>query len=287
MAEAAKAAPPMAPVGGPAATIGALLADARAALAAAGCDSPRLDAELLLAETLAVTRARLLLHRDEAVPAQAAARFERLVARRREREPIAYILGRRAFRRLTLMVDSRVLIPRPETELLVEVGLELPAGATVLDVGTGSGAVALALADERPDLVVRGSDISADAIAVARANAARLGLDVRFAVADLLGGEAADAILANLPYVRAGAALMPEVACHEPAGALFAGDDGLELVRRLIAQAAGAGGVRLLALEIDPPQADAVVRLARAAGFEGVQVHRDLAGDERVVVGRR
>jgi len=167
------------------ATVGSLLADARRRLEAAGCDTPRLDAELLLAEMLGVDRARLVIDRDRSLEGSAVDRFGALVARREAREPVAYILRRRDFRRLTLHVDPRVLIPRPETELLVELGLTLAPAADVVDVGTGSGAVALALKDERPDLRVRGTDISEDALAVARENGSRLGLDVEFAAADL------------------------------------------------------------------------------------------------------
>jgi release factor glutamine methyltransferase len=268
------------------ASVGSVLADATRLLAAAGCGTPRLDAELLLAETLGVVRARLVLDRDRPLEGDAAKRFAELLARREAREPVAYILGRRHFRRLELAVDRRVLIPRPETELLVEVGLTLRRGTHVVDVGTGSGAVALALKDERPDLVVRGTDISEDAVAVARENAARLGLDVEFAVADLLDGGAADAVLANLPYVASGAELPPEVARYEPPGALFAGADGLDLVRRLIGQVAGVP-VRMLAVEIGPEQAWPVARLMRDAGSGAVDVLRDLAGLERVVVGSR
>ena len=129
-----------------------------------------------------------MIDRDAPLGAAPRGRFGELVNRRAASEPVAYILGRRAFRRLELAVDPRVLIPRPETELLVEVGLSLAPGASVVDVGTGSGAVALALKDERPDLRVVGVDVSADAVAVARANASRLGLDVRVFVGDLLSG---------------------------------------------------------------------------------------------------
>ncbi len=267
--------------------VGELLARGRARLEAAGCDTPRLDAELLLGEALGVSRARLVLDRDENVPSADVERFERLLLRREAREPVAYILGRRDFRRLTLNVDRRVLIPRPETELLVEVGLELPAAASVIDVATGSGAVALALKDERPDLSVRGTDLSPDAIEVARANGARLGLEVEFAVADLLDGAVADAVLANLPYVPSGEPLEPEIALYEPARALFAGAGGLDLVRRLVGEVAGSPGVALLGLEVDPRQACEVVALMRDAGLEEVEVRRDLAGSERAVVGRR
>ena len=226
-----------------------------------------------------------MIDRDVAVDRAARDRFEALLVRREAREPVAYILGRRAFRRLELSVDRRVLIPRPETELLVEVGLSLPAGARVVDVGTGSGAVALALKDERRDLVVRGVDVSADAVDVARANASALGLDVEFACGDLLEDVSdVDAVLANLPYVADGAELPPEITRYEPAGALFAGADGLDLVRRLVGVVAGPG-VALLALEIGPEQADEVSGLLWGAGFAEVAVRHDLAGLARVVVG--
>jgi release factor glutamine methyltransferase len=213
--------------------------------------------------------------------------FRDLVHRRSAgHEPVAYLLGSKGFRHIDLAVDPRVLIPRPETELLVEAGLELPGGARVADVGTGSGAVALALKHERPDLQVLATDVSGDALDVARANAARLGLDVAFAQGDLLDavdGEV-DAILSNPPYVQDGARLAPDILRHEPPGALFAGADGLDVVRRLVPQAAARAG--LVALEIGEGQADAVARLMREAGMATVEVRRDLAGIERVVVGR-
>jgi release factor glutamine methyltransferase len=260
------------------------LTAAAARLAAAGVDSPRLDAEVLLAAVLGVDRGRLVIDRDVVVDGAAAERFEALLARREAREPVAYILGRRGFRRLELTVDRRVLIPRPETELLVEVGLSLAPGARVVDVGTGSGAVALALKDERPDLRVSGADVSADAVAVARANAARLGLEVTFVAADLMDGVSADAVLANLPYVADGAPLPPEITLYEPAGALFAGADGLDVIRRAVTAVAGPS-VGLLALEIGSEQADAVSALLWDAGFAEVAVRHDLAGLARVVVG--
>ena len=247
-----------------------LLADAATALAAAGCETPRLDAELLLAEAAGTDRLALLTRDRPALSADQAARFHALVARRARREPVAYIVGQRAFRDLEVAVDARVLVPRPETELLVETALDLPRGARVLDVGTGSGAVALALKHERPDLDVAGSDVSADALAVARANAQRLGLAVQWIRADLLDGAGAgwDAVVANLPYVAAGErpALAPEITHHEPHVAVFAGDDPLALIGRLARQL-GDAAVPWAALEIGLGQADAVRGRLAEAGY--------------------
>jgi release factor glutamine methyltransferase len=266
------------------ATVGTALAAGAARLAAAGVDTPRLDAELLLGFVLGVDRGRLVIDRDVVVDRAVCGRFDALLGRREAREPVAYILGRRAFRRLQLVVDRRVLIPRPETELLVEVGLSLSFGARVVDVGTGSGAVALALKDERPDLRVSGVDVSQDAVEVARGNASRLGLEVIFVAADLMDGVSADAVLANLPYVAEGAQLPPEITRFEPAGALFAGADGLDVIRRAVAAVAGPT-VSLMALEIGPEQEVSVERLLWDAGFAEVAVRHDLAGLARVVVG--
>ena len=267
-------------------SVAAAVAHGRDLLGAAGCDTPRLDAELLLAEVLGVGRERLVLDRDELLDGDVSARYEALLARREGREPVAYIVGRREFRRLVLAVDRRVLIPRPESELLVEIALGLAPGTRVADVGTGSGAIALGLKEERPDLVVRGIDIDPDALDVARANAARLALEVEFARADLLDGERYDAVLANLPYVAEGVVLAPEIARYEPAGALFAGPDGLDVVRRLVTVIASQTPMpALIALEIGPEQAAEVSELVRDAGFASVDVRRDLAGHDRVVVG--
>ena len=258
------------------------------ALSAAGVDTPRLDAEVLLAHALDVDRTALFVDRDLRVEGPAVRAFQDAVRRRSVgREPVAYITGVKGFRHIDLHVDGRVLIPRPDTETLVEAALDLPRGARVIDVGTGSGAVALALKDERPDLDVTGTDASPDALAVARANAARLGLDVRFREADLLDGAGeVDAVLSNPPYVEDGTPLQPEIERHEPPVALYAGDDGLAVIRRLAAQA-GASAARLLALEVGMGQADEVAVVLRDAGFATTETRRDLAGIERVVIGRR
>jgi release factor glutamine methyltransferase len=287
----------------PEVTVGVSLQDAlqsaTAVLERAGCATPRLDAELLLGAALGVGRERLVLDAAMDLDPAALARLGRLVARRCGHEPVAYIIGHKEFRHISLSVDSRVLIPRPETELLVEVGLSLPDGARVLDVGTGSGAVALALKHERPDLEVWGTDVSADAIAVAGENARRLGLDVRFVQGDLLDDAPAglDAVLANLPYVAEDSQLAPEIS-YEPRAALFGGPDGLDVIRRL---AAIVSQIPLVALEVgggqasDVPgqpaavagQAPEVAALLRRTGFQAIEVLQDLAGHERVVVARR
>jgi release factor glutamine methyltransferase len=264
-----------------------MLSAATGVLLRAGCDSPRLDAELLLGHTLGADRAALLSGSHRPLDRRARRRFESILRRRTAREPVAYILGRRHFRAIELMVDRRVLIPRPETELLVEAALGLPKGARVIDVGTGSGAVALALKHERPDLRVTAADVSPDALAVAAANARRLGLDVKLVEADLLDGAGGpyEAVLANLPYVasREWAGLATEIREHEPRLALAGGEDGLDVVRRLVAQAAG---MAFAAVEVGAGHAGAVRDLLSAAGFSRVEVLPDLAGIERVVVGR-
>jgi release factor glutamine methyltransferase len=262
------------------------------AIAAAGCETPRLDAEVLLAHVLGVDRERLLVDRNLAVQGQAVRAFQDVVRRRAvEREPVAYIVGHRGFRRLDLAVDRRALVPRPETELLVELGLTLGPGVRVLDVGTGCGAVALALKDERPDLQMTGSDVSEDSLALAEANGRRLGLNVRWLQADLLVDipDEFDAVLSNLPYVAESerATLAPEILRHEPPGALFAGPDGLAAIRSLLALLSERRPVGLVALEVGAGQAGAVAELMELAGFSSVRSERDLAGVERAVVGER
>lgn len=272
------------------ATVRDALDSAVVAITASGSDSPRLDAELLLAHALGVDRAALILDPGRELAGGSARRFQELVRRRSATgEPVAYLLRTKGFRHIDLFVDARVLVPRPETELLVEAALGLPPGARVLDVGTGSGAVALALKHERPDLRVTGSDVSEDALDVARANRERLGIEVALVRADLLDGLGAgwDAILSNPPYVATSerAALPRDVRDHEPDLALFAGEDGLDVIRRLVEQAA-ATHAKLLALEVGAGQAPAVARLTADAGFADTEILRDLAGIERVVSAR-
>ncbi|MEA2386545.1 MAG: release factor glutamine methyltransferase [Thermoleophilaceae bacterium] len=256
------------------------LVAATLALTDAGCETPRLDAELLLAHVSGSDRARLVTSAESLLDGAHADAFDALVRRRVAREPVAYLVGRKGFRHIELAVDSRVLIPRPDTETLVEAALDLPAGARVHDVGTGSGAVALALKHERPDLEVSGSDVSADAVEVARANAASLGLDVDFSVARGLPPGRVDLVVANLPYVREDewAELEPDITRYEPRAALVSGHGGLDAIRALASEA--PPGTRL-ALEHAPAQAAAVRAL-----LEGAETVRDLAGRERVTLGR-
>ena len=237
----------------------------------------------MLAAAAGLDRAALAVGTD--IPPAAARTFGEMVRRRLRREPVAYILGRKGFRRLELEVDGRVLVPRPETELLVEIALERrPARA--LDLGTGSGAIALAIADELPECEVVAVDTSPRALEVARANAERLGLAdrVEFREGSLPAGENFDLVLANLPYVaeRDWPKLQPEVTKWEPREALLAGPDGLDAYRELFAPPAGC---RAVAVEVGEGQAAAVAELMRGAGYPRTEVRRDLAGIERVVVG--
>jgi release factor glutamine methyltransferase len=261
------------------------------ALAAAGVDAPRLDAELLLAEASGWSRERLAADPDAPLGPQASRRFAEMVRRRLRREPVAYILGRKGFRGIELEVDPRVLIPRPETELLVEVAVEL-SPSRVLDVGTGSGAVALAIADELPRAEVVATDTSPGALRVAAANADRLGLAdrVRLCQGTLPDdSEGCDLLVANLPYVSESEweGLAPEIREFEPREALVSGPTGLEVIEGLLVDL-GVGGGRpgAIALELGAGQAATVAELVRRAGYQRVGSRLDLAGIERVVVGR-
>lgn len=267
-----------------------------AALEAAGVDSPRLDAELLLAEATGRDRAALIADPDLGIDAAAGRAFGAMVRRRVLREPVAYILGRRGFRNLELRCDPRALIPRPETEMLVDVALELRP-ASVLDVGTGSGAIALALADELPAVEIVATDTSPAALALARENAEQLSLAdrVSFGLGSLPAPRPFDLVLANLPYVRDcdWTELAPEITRHEPRAALLGGEDGLDPIRSLLAALAPdsgparAGlGCDAVGLEVGEGQATDVAAMVGAAGFAETEVRTDLAGIERVVIGR-
>jgi release factor glutamine methyltransferase len=245
-----------------------------------GSDTARLDAELLAADALGIPRALIYADGRSQMPDAAARRLELLVARRVRREPVAYILGHKGFRHIELAVDPRVLIPRPDSELLVELALGLPDGAHVHDVGTGSGAIALALKHERPGLVVSASDASPDAVEVARLNARRLGLDVPVAMQGGLPAGEYDLVIANLPYVREDEwdGLEPEITDFEPREALVSGADGLDAIRELVSEAPPGTA---LALEHAPAQAESVRAL-----LDDAVTHRDLAARERATTGR-
>ena len=267
------------------------------ALDAAGCETARLDAELLLAQATGWDRAQLAAEPEARLPVGASREFGEMVRRRVRREPVAYILGRKGFRRIELLVDRRVLIPRPETEILVELALEI-APSRVLDVGTGSGAIALAVADELEDARVTAIDTSFNAVRVAQANADRLGLTDRVDVVlrgpSSLKAAAQDAspfdlLLANLPYVTEDEweDLSPEIREYEPREALVAGQTGLEAIEGLAEELLGlAPRPTVVALEIGASQAEAVSDLIRAAGYAEVETRPDLAGHDRMIVAR-
>lgn len=259
-------------------------------LGAAGCERPHLDAELLLAHLLGVSRAGLYGDGRRSLSDGELTAFEGLVSRREHREPLAYVLGEWGFRRLTLAVDRRVLVPRPETEIVVERCLDRLRGADaprVLDVGTGSGAIALAIGDEHAGARVTGIDASADALAVARVNAARAGLAVELEQRDLFGGLPVgpwDLVVSNPPYVSEAEidSLEPEVRDWEPRAALV-GDDATETVARTAVDVLRPGAA--LVLEVADGKAGEVASLLRDLGYRDVVVTRDLAGRERVVEG--
>jgi release factor glutamine methyltransferase len=272
-----------------------VLQRAAAVLAASGVDSPRLTAEAVLAHVLGVTRTQLLARPEQTLPAPALAEFRSLVARAAQGEPLAYLTGRREFCGLDFLVDARVLVPRPETELLVELALShlhtcIPTH--ILDIGTGSGCIAVTLAVRLPSARVTATDISAAALALARLNAARHGVSDRidFIQSDLLSAchlppAACHLLVANLPYIPSDTLPRLPVSRHEPALALDGGPDGLALIRRLLADAPGvmAPHGRLL-LEINDAQSADTLALAHAA-FPSAQIemHKDFAGLERVI----
>ncbi len=261
---------------------GEIVRQATESIAAAGCDSPEADAKVLVAKALAVSVEDLDLDGGTAVPPEAQEEIERFVARRLEREPLEYILGSARFRGIEIAVDERVLVPRRETELLVTVGAELPQGTRVHEVGTGSGAIALALLSERPDLRVTASDLSEEAAEKARENAERLGIPLEVTVAKGIPDhvEEVDLLIANLPYVTTTSIdeRSPEIR-REPEIAVMgeSGDDGLGVIRGLIAET--PSGWRM-AMEHDTHHGLAMRELLREA-----ETRTDYRGDERVTVG--
>jgi release factor glutamine methyltransferase len=276
-------------------TLGERLANAARALENV-TETPRLDAEILLAHALGIPRASLLARLRES---REAPEFESMLSRRLAHEPIAYILGEWEFFGLQLTVEPPLLVPRPETEHLVEVVLEFAGQrpARVLDLCTGTGCVAVAVAHNAPKAQVLATDVNSHALAVATANAARHGVSDRivFAQGDLLAAlnrdePQFDVVCANPPYVEDGAwdGLPPVIRLHEDRGALLAGPDGLDIVRRLASEAMAylrSGG--LLAFEIGMGQYEAVCKLLLEDGYEAVGVRNDLAGIERIVSARK
>lgn len=263
-----------------------------------GVESPRLEAELLLAHARKCQRIRLYTDFSELLSDEQRAVMRELVQRRARREPLAYIVGTREFYGRSFDVDANVLIPRPETETLVDVCLErIPKDQPreILEVGIGSGCISVTVARLRPLCAVIATDTSAGAISVAQRNAEKHGVASRVTIfhGDALGpvltsGRKFDGLVSNPPYVRDDerSELQPEVGHHEPAQALFAGPDGLDVVRRIMAQAPlllkqGA----FLAMELDPSQCFAVSDMMRLAGFSSVYVRKDLSGLDRIVEG--
>jgi release factor glutamine methyltransferase len=278
----------------------ALVEDAAATLAAAGVPAPEWDAERLLRHVLGWDRAALVASSDRLVPETDAERFRATVRRRASREPLQYILGTQAFWKHEFHVTPDVLIPRPETELLVETSLELLKDIErplVVDVGTGSGCIALSLAAERPDAEVHAIDLSGPALAVAQENARRLGLGNRVAFhhGDLLEpvtplGGRIELVVSNPPYVDSGdrQTLAPEVRDHEPAVALFPPEGPLSVYRRLAGAAASSlrpGG--WLVVELGHDQSAPVEALCRDEGLVPARLDRDLAGIPRCLTARR
>ena len=277
------------------ATVAAALARGAGALAAAGIESARVDAEWLLSDALDVPRGRLMTEPDRALDADTAARYARTIERRMTREPLQHIVGTQAFRDLVVRVGPEAMVPRPETEALVEWALALlprVPSPVIVDVGTGTGCIACAIAAERPAARVVALELSPVAAGLARANAAALGLEARVTVVEsdlfaALGGLRADLIVANPPYLPSALidTLAPEVSRFDPRLALDGGADGLDVIRRLAADARGrlaAGGV-LVIETAGGEQAPATVALLRTAGFTDVRTRADLAGVERFV----
>ena len=270
------------------------LSSAVARLRESGVESPQLDAQLLMASALGLPRLQVIAHPERILSAAEETLFERMVERRATRYPLAYIIGEREFFGLTFVVSKAVLIPRPETEILVEECLKrLRPNAVIADIGTGSGAIAVALGVGIPDARIYATDSSDDALKVAKANVENHGLADRVSIVrgDMLDpliemGLEVDAIVSNPPYIPTGAieTLEPEVR-QEPIQALDGGADGLDAYVKLFPEALALA--RMVAVEIGIEQAGPVSKIAKAAGWQEVEVIRDLAGIERVVIARR
>ncbi|MDP9140769.1 MAG: peptide chain release factor N(5)-glutamine methyltransferase [Pseudomonadota bacterium] len=272
-------------------TLGEALSAAQAALAAV-TDTPRLDAEWLLEHVTALDRPQLLIRADDALDEASSARYFALVERRRRGEPLAYLTGERGFWSLNLKVSADVLVPRPETELLVEWSLLLIAELdrpVIADLGTGSGALALALATERPDAIVDATDVSAAALVIAQGNAERLGLQrVRFQRGhwlEPLADQAYDLLVSNPPYIAANDAHLQALQ-YEPMLALSDGADGLGALREIISSApAHLRRNGWLMVEHGYDQGAAVRDLFARTGFSAIETRRDLGGQERATAG--
>lgn len=282
-------------------TIGSLVRWATEDFRSRGIENPRLDAEVLVAYALGIDRTRVIIDAQRPLEPSELALLRDLVRRRRAREPVAYLRGEREFYGLRFRVDARVLIPRPDTEALVEVGLSRTAHVSLsmrqLDLCTGSGCVAIAMAKERPTAKVLASDLSEDALAVARDNAYRLGAyNVAFVESDLFervgapGETRFDVITANPPYIPHGdiPGLMADIRDFEPRLALDGGEDGLDLVRRIVEEAPAFLEERgVLAIEIGDGAAAATRELFERRGFREIVIARDYGKIERVVSGVR
>jgi release factor glutamine methyltransferase len=270
-------------------TLGEVLAATTDYFARKGIETPRLDAELVLAGALGLSRLELYTGFDKPLTEAELAAARPLVERRGNREPIAYVLGEWGFRRLTLATDARALVPRPETEIVVERALEAIAGLEVprvADVGTGSGAIALAILDEHPGAIVTATDVASGALALAAENAARLGLSLELVEADLLSGLEGpfDLVVSNPPYVAAGEveSLQPEVRDWEPRVAVVGDRTGeLAAAARAVLEPGGS-----IVLECHELHAGDVAAALESLGYAAVNIARDLAGKERVVEGR-
>lgn len=269
------------------------LADSAARTLAAASDSPRLDAQLLLAKAAGVSRSAIVAFPERLVGADVREAFEQLVEQRRAHVPVAYLTGQREFFSLTLEVAPGVLVPRPETELIVETALDLipeDRPAAVLDLGTGSGAIALAIKQARPRAEIVAVDASTQALAIAQRNAAAHGLDVQFAESDWFSAverQDFDLIVANPPYIRSDDPVLAIALRHEPAVALDGGCDGLDAIRIIVATAIRylAPGGNLL-IEHGDEQGEASRELAEQTGYRGVRTLPDLAGRDRVLAAR-